>query len=75
VLDFFRMPPGTSLGDAHDKAPETCQKEIPPQDYGYDPSVYEAAAWVGNSGWNSGTRFVVCTAIRQDRGTMEKDEP
>ncbi|MEV2189745.1 protein kinase [Streptomyces phaeochromogenes] len=75
VLDFFRMPPGTSLDDAHDKAPETCQKEIPPQDYGYDPSVYEAAAWVGNSGWNSGTRFVVCTAIRQDRGTMEKDEP
>ncbi|WP_405954269.1 protein kinase domain-containing protein [Streptomyces phaeochromogenes] len=75
VLDFFRMAPGTSLDDAQDEAPETCQKEIPPQDYGYDPSVYEAAAWVGNSGWNSGTRFVVCTAIRQDRGTMEKDEP
>ncbi|WP_328497819.1 protein kinase [Streptomyces sp. NBC_00414] len=75
VLDFHRMSRDTTLEEAQREASLACRENVPPNDYGYDPSVYTGSSWVGNSGWNSGTHIVVCTAIRQDGGTMEKDEP
>ncbi|MFE7034026.1 protein kinase [Streptomyces sp. NPDC057621] len=75
VLDFHRMSPDTTLDQARRQATTVCQEEVPPNDYGYDPNVYTSSSWVGNSAWTSGTHFVVCTAIRRDGGTMEKDEP
>ncbi|MGW6011808.1 protein kinase domain-containing protein [Streptomyces sp. NPDC055210] len=75
VLDFHRMSPDTTLAQAKGRATAVCQEEVPPNDYGYDPNVYTGSSWVGNSAWASGTHFVVCTAIRRDGGTMEKDEP
>ncbi|WP_404191159.1 serine/threonine-protein kinase [Streptomyces tauricus] len=75
VLDFHRMSPDTTLAQAGRRATGICRQEVPPNDYGYDPNVYTGSSWVGNSAWTSGTHFVVCTAIRKDGGTMERDEP
>ncbi|PSM40996.1 serine/threonine protein phosphatase [Streptomyces dioscori] len=75
VLDFHRMSPDTTLPQARRRATAACQEEVPPNDHGYDPSIYTSSSWVGRSAWNSGTHIVVCTAIRQDGGTMEKNEP
>ena len=75
VLDFLQMSPDTSLKDAKGRATEACRRDMPPNDYGHDPNIYESSSWVGKSAWQSGTHFVVCTAIRKDGGTMEKDEP
>ncbi|WP_221350171.1 serine/threonine-protein kinase [Streptomyces beigongshangae] len=75
VLDFHRMSPGTTLKEARREAPGACQENVPPSDHGYDPSVYMGWSWVGESAWKSGTHLVVCTAIRQDGGTMDGDEP
>ncbi|MFF3486568.1 protein kinase [Streptomyces sp. NPDC002701] len=75
VLGFHRMGPDTTFEEARREGTDACQENVPPADYGYDPSIYASSSWVGRSAWNSGTHFVVCTAIRQDGGTMEKDEP
>ncbi|WP_151475425.1 serine/threonine-protein kinase [Streptomyces albicerus] len=75
VLDFVRMSPDTTLAEARKQATAACLKGAPPNDYGYPANVYTSSSWVGRSAWNSGTHFVVCTAIRQDGGTMERDEP
>ncbi|MFS8200137.1 protein kinase domain-containing protein [Streptomyces sp. CWNU-52B] len=75
VLDFHRMSPDTTLAEARRQATAACREEVPPNDYGYDPNVYTGSSWVGESAWNSGTHLVVCTAIRKDGGTMERDEP
>jgi serine/threonine protein kinase len=75
VLDFLQMPPDMSLKEARDQATAACQKDMPPNNYGHDPSTYESSSWVGRSAWSSGTHLVVCTAIRKDGGTMERDEP
>jgi hypothetical protein len=75
VLDFLRLSADTTLKEARDQATEACRREMPPKDYGYDPNVYTASSWVGDSAWQSGTHFVVCTAIREDGGTIEGDEP
>ncbi|MFJ2261147.1 serine/threonine-protein kinase [Streptomyces sp. NPDC087844] len=75
VLGFHRMSPDTTLAQARRRATAACREEVPPNDYGYDPNIYTGSSWVGNSAWTSGTHFVVCTAIRKDGGTMEKNEP
>lgn len=75
VLDFHRMSPDSTLAEARREATAACRKNVPPNDYGYDPNVYTDSSWVGESAWNSGTHFVVCTAIRKDGGTMDRDEP
>ncbi|MFH8467117.1 protein kinase [Streptomyces sp. NPDC017991] len=75
VLDFHRMSADTTLAQARRRAATVCREEVPPHDYGYDPDVYTGSSWVGDSAWTSGTHSVVCTAIRRDGGTMEKDEP
>ncbi|MCX4231226.1 serine/threonine-protein kinase [Streptomyces ortus] len=75
VLDFHRMSPDTTLARARRQATTVCRQEVPPDDYGYDPNIYTGSSWVGDSAWASGTHFVVCTAIRRDGGTMERDEP
>ncbi|MFD9188698.1 protein kinase [Streptomyces phaeochromogenes] len=75
VLDFLKMGPDKTLKQARDESTEACQREMPPNDYGHDPNVYKSSSWVGESAWQSGTHLVVCTAIRKDGGTMERDEP
>jgi hypothetical protein len=75
VLDFLKMGLDKTLKQARDESTEACQREMPPNDYGHDPNIYKSSSWVGESAWQSGTHFVVCTAIRKDGGTMEKDEP
>ncbi|NGO11765.1 protein kinase [Streptomyces sp. HC44] len=75
VLGFTRLGPGTTLEEAKQESLEACAADVPPIQYGYDPNRYETAAWAGESGWKSGTHFVVCTVKRQDGGTMERDEP
>ncbi|MEU9183810.1 protein kinase [Streptomyces sp. NPDC048484] len=75
VLDFLQMSRDTDLKEAKDQAPEACQSNMPPNNYGHDPNTYESAAWVGKSAWDSGTHLVVCTAIRQDGGTMDENKP
>ncbi|MDG5803640.1 protein kinase [Streptomyces ossamyceticus] len=75
VLAFLQVPSDLKLKDARREGADICQKEAPPKEYGYPHDIYEAAVWVGDSGWHSDTHFVVCTAMRQDRRTMEKDEP
>jgi hypothetical protein len=75
VLAFLQVPSDLKLKDARREGADLCQKEVPPKEYGYPHDIYEAAVWVGDSGWHSDTHFVVCTAMRQDRRTMEKDEP
>ncbi|KAA0942350.1 serine/threonine-protein kinase [Streptomyces apricus] len=75
VLDFLQLSQDTSLREAEERATAACQANRPPNDYGHDPNTYESSSWVGKSAWNSGTHYVVCTAIRQDGGTMEGGEP
>ena len=75
VLGFTRLGPDTTLEDAKRESVEACAADVPPIQYGYHPSRYESAAWAGESGWKTGTHFVVCTVKRQDGGTMERDEP
>ncbi|MEU9961861.1 hypothetical protein [Streptomyces sp. NPDC050982] len=75
VLDFLRMSPGTTLAEAEEQATKACQKDVPPNAYGFAPDVYTAASWVGESAWYSETHFVVCTVTRRDGGAMTSEEP
>jgi hypothetical protein len=75
VLGFTRLGRDTTLTEAKSLSDVACAHDVPPKDYGYDPSRYEAASWTGNSAWMSGTHLVVCTVRRQNGGTMGKDEP
>jgi hypothetical protein len=74
VLDFLQLGQDIGLREAREQATAACRANMPPNDYGHDPNTYETSSWVGRSAWNSGTHFVVCTAIRQDGGTMGGDE-
>ncbi|MFF3905973.1 protein kinase [Streptomyces sp. NPDC001848] len=75
VLGFTRLGPGTTLTEAKSLSDAACARDVPPKDYGFDPSRYEAASWTGQSAWLSGTHLVVCTVRKQNGGTMGKDEP
>jgi hypothetical protein len=75
VLGFTRLGRGVTLGEARTASDAACARAVPPHDYGFDPSVYEAGSWTGHGPWKSGTHVVVCTVRRQNGGTMEKDEP
>ncbi|MDX2547696.1 protein kinase domain-containing protein [Streptomyces sp. WI04-05B] len=75
VLGFTRLDAAVPFEEARDVSDTACSKDVPPTDYGFDPSVYEAGSWTGRGAWDSGTHFVVCTVRRQNGGTMEGEEP
>ncbi|WP_405994824.1 protein kinase domain-containing protein [Streptomyces sp. NBC_00986] len=75
VLGFTRLGAGVTLARARAESDAACARDVPPADYGFDPTVYEAASWTSQGPWKSGTHFVVCSVRRQNGGTMEGDEP
>ncbi|MEJ1198563.1 MULTISPECIES: septum formation family protein [unclassified Streptomyces] len=75
VLGFTRLASGVTLAEAPAAADRACAREVPPRDYGFDPSVYEAASRTAAGAWKSGTHLAVCTVRRQNGGTMEGNGP
>ncbi|MEV5437696.1 protein kinase [Streptomyces sp. NPDC052682] len=75
VLGFTRLGAGVTLAEARTASDAACARDVPPRDYGFDPSVYEAGSWTSAGPWKSGTHLVVCTARKQNGGTMEGTEP
>ncbi|MGX1472833.1 UNVERIFIED_CONTAM: serine/threonine protein kinase [Streptomyces canus] len=74
VLGFTRLAPDVTLSEARTESDTACARDVPPGDYGFDPSVYTAGSWTSEGPWKNGTHFVVCTVRRQNGGTMEGDE-
>ncbi|MFE3854106.1 protein kinase [Streptomyces griseorubiginosus] len=74
VLGFTRLAPDVTLPEARTASDTACAREVPPGDYGFDPSVYTAGSWTSEGPWKNGTHFVVCTVRKQNGGTMEGDE-
>ncbi|MEU0408467.1 protein kinase [Streptomyces griseorubiginosus] len=74
VLGFTRLDPDVTLPEARTESDTACAREVPPGDYGFDPSVYTAGSWTSEGPWKNGTHFVVCTVRKQNGGTMEGDE-
>lgn len=75
VLGFARLDAGLTLTQARARSDAACARDVPPADYGFDPSVYEAGSWTSEGSWNSGTHFAVRTVRKQNGGTMGGDEP
>ena len=75
VLGFTRLGADVTLAQARTRSDAACARDVPPADYGFDPSVYQAASWTSEGPWKSGTHFVVCAVRKQNGGTMEGDEP
>ncbi|WP_217555953.1 serine/threonine-protein kinase [Streptomyces sp. GbtcB6] len=75
VLGFTRLGAGLTLAQAAKQQDEACARDVPPGDYGFDPSVYRAASLVGDLMWKTGAHFVVCTVRKQNGGTMEGHGP
>ncbi|UIR16524.1 septum formation family protein [Streptomyces spinosirectus] len=74
VLGFTRLGQDVTLGRARTESDAACAKDVPPREYGFDPSVYTSGSWTSAGSWKSGTHFVVCTVRRQNGGTMEGEE-
>ncbi|WP_405875169.1 protein kinase domain-containing protein [Streptomyces sp. NBC_00005] len=74
VLGFTRLGKDVTLTEARTESDGACAKDVPPRDYGFDPSVYASGSWTSQGAWKSGTHFVVCTVRKQNGGTMEGDE-
>ncbi|NNN34976.1 protein kinase [Streptomyces sp. S3(2020)] len=74
VLGFTRLAADVTLGEARTESDVACGRDVPPRDYGFDPSVYTAGSWTSEGPWKAGTHFVVCTVRKQNGGTMEGDE-
>ncbi|NUP17475.1 MAG: protein kinase [Streptomyces sp.] len=75
VLGFTRLGADVTLAEARTESDTACAREVPPRDYGFDPSVYTAGSWTSEGSWKNGTHFVVCTVRKQNGGTMGGDEP
>lgn len=75
VLGFTRLDEDVTLTEARAESDPACAGEVPPRDYGFDPSVHTAGSWTRQGRWKSGTHFVVCTVRKQNGGTMEGDGP
>ncbi|MEV5322175.1 septum formation family protein, partial [Streptomyces sp. NPDC052687] len=75
VLGFARLAEGVTPAQARARSNAACARDVPPRDYGFDPSVYESGSWTGQGAWKSGTHLVVCTVRKRNGGTMEGDEP
>lgn len=74
VLGFTRLARDVTLTEARTQSDAACAKDVPPRDYGFDPSLYTSGSWTSQGAWKSGTHFVVCTVRQQNGGTMEGDE-
>ncbi|NEB01095.1 serine/threonine-protein kinase [Streptomyces sp. SID13726] len=74
VLGFTRLGADVPFSEARTESDPACARDVPPGDYGFDPSVYTAGSWTSEGPWKSGTHFVVCTVRKQNGGTMEGDE-
>ena len=74
VLGFTRLGRAVTLAEARTASDAACAKDVPPRDYGFDPSLYTSGSWTSAGAWKSGTHFVVCTVRRQNGGTMEGNE-
>ena len=74
VLGFTRLARDVTLTEARTQSDAACAKDVPPRDYGFDPSLYTSGSWTSQGAWKSGTHFVVCTVRKQNGGTMEGDE-
>ncbi len=75
VLGFTRLGADVTLSEARTESDTACAREVPPRDYGFDPSEYTAGSWTSEGAWKNGTHFAVCTVRKQNGGTMEGDEP
>ncbi|MFE0251745.1 protein kinase [Streptomyces sp. NPDC059010] len=75
VLGFTRLGADVTLTEARTESDTACARDVPPRDYGFDPSVFTAGSWTSEGSWKNGTHFVVCTVRKQNGGTMEGDEP
>ncbi|WP_406352234.1 protein kinase [Streptomyces sp. NBC_01635] len=75
VLGFTRLGQDVTLAEARGVSDAACARDVPPRDYGFDPSVHEAGSWTGERSWETGARVVVCTVKRRNGGTMEGTEP
>ncbi|MCH0570459.1 septum formation family protein [Streptomyces sp. MUM 136J] len=75
VLGFTRMGDAVTFRRARTASDAACARDVPPADYGFDPSVYGSGSWTSEGPWKSGTRYAVCTVRRRNGGTMEGDEP
>ncbi|MFE2415467.1 septum formation family protein [Streptomyces hokutonensis] len=75
VVGFTRLGADVTLAQARTRSDAACARDVPPADYGFDPSVYQAASWTSQGPWKSGTHFVVCAVRKQNGGTMEGDGP
>ncbi|MEU9168009.1 protein kinase [Streptomyces sp. NPDC048420] len=74
VLGFTRLDADVPFAEARTESDTACARDVPPGDYGFDPSVYTAGSWTSKGPWKNGTHFVVCTVRKQNGGTMEGDE-
>ncbi|MEV7390485.1 protein kinase [Streptomyces sp. NPDC091215] len=75
VLGFTRLAADLTLARAGKQQDQACARDVPPQEYGFDPSVYEAHSWTSEATWTAGFHFAVCTVRKQNGGTMEGDGP
>ncbi|MFJ8543683.1 septum formation family protein [Streptomyces sp. NPDC093586] len=75
VLGFTRLAAGVALAEAPSVADRACARDVPPRDYGFDPSLYEAGSRTSAGAWKSGAHLAVCTVRRRNGGTMEGNGP
>ncbi|GAB2450067.1 serine/threonine-protein kinase [Streptomyces incanus] len=75
ILGFTRLGEDVTLAEAREVSDAACARDVPPRDYGFDPSVHEAGSWTGERSWGTGAHVVVCTVKRRNGGTMEGTEP
>ncbi|MGI5452840.1 protein kinase domain-containing protein [Streptomyces sp. CA-249302] len=74
VLGFTQLGKDVTFAEARTESDAACLKNVPPGDYGFDPSAYTSGSWTSQGPWKSGTHFVVCTVRKQNGGTMEGNE-
>jgi hypothetical protein len=75
VVGFTRLGTDVTLTEARTESDAACARDLPPGDYGFDPSVYESGSWTSEGPWKSGTHYVVCTVRKRNGGTMERNGP
>lgn len=77
VLGFTRLGEEDvpRAGAGRGAAVEVCAREVPPRDYGFDPSLYVSGAWTSDKPPQTGPHVAVCTVKRRNGGTMEGTEP
>jgi hypothetical protein len=75
VLGFTRLAPDVTFAEARWVAGAACARDVPPRDYGFDPSLHESGSRTAAGAWKSGSHLVVCTVRRRNGGTMEGNGP